>query len=128
MKVFVLCALAVTATANASVDLSGAYDLGLHAAAMVLRKDVNEVGEEIGILSFCRRQTLIEEKRCTGAALPIRCKTSDSVWTCEERGHYPFFGEITRVSDNKIHYKFKSSFNEGDLEGTRLPIVLDEGS
>jgi hypothetical protein len=126
LRFFVLSSFLVATTAHALTDLAGAYDLGPRAAAMVLRKDVNEMGESIGILTFCRRQTLLEKQLCTGASMPIRCKVSDegatAKWTCEEGGNYPFLGVITAISENRVHYKFKSSFNEGELEGTRLPI------
>lgn len=117
--------LLITNAYASTQPLVGVYDLGPQAAAMVLRTDLDEVGLPIGILAFCHRKTLLEKGRCTGVSMPIRCKTSDVSWTCTEGGDYPFIGEITALGGDRVRYKFKSSFNEGDLEGKKLPIEIE---
>lgn len=116
--------LAVSAFAATPGDLAGYYDLGERAAAMQLRHDVDEEGRPIGVLTFCHRKTLLNKNYCTGLGMPIRCRVADA-WTCEEGGTYPFRAEITPLGEGRVRYRFRSSFNEGDMEGTRLELPPD---
>lgn len=114
-------ALLLFLSLGARADLPGYYDLGPRAAAMQLHQDVDETGKEIGVLTFCHRKTLLNKGYCTGQGMPIRCRLG-AAWICEEGGDYPFRAEITPLTPETVRYLFRSSFNEGDLIGTRLEL------
>jgi hypothetical protein len=106
--------------ASPPVCFDGYYDLGRQAAAIGLECLADDA--EAARLVFCKREVLLQKGECTGARLPIRCVWEEgaSRWKCEERGVYPFVAWIQKRSDSSITYKFKSSFNEGELEGRRV--------
>lgn len=117
---FLLGAL-LGSSAHASPDcFAGYYDMGSGAAVVALDCDD---GNAKGYLQFCKRETWITKKICTGQNKTMACEWFDpsNEWRCEEGGKYPFSAKLRRVSPDTIDYEFKSSFNSGLLRGALIP-------
>lgn len=111
-------ALFFSTSAFAAPDcLDGYFDLGRPAAAIGLACE-SEPAQ--ALLVFCRRETLLHSGRCTGANHPVRCswREEETDWECREGDS--FVAHLRRHGQDGVRYEFRSSFNAGVLEGTRV--------
>lgn len=123
MSINILFSLGLSLFASAGdVDcLAGFYDLGPDAAALgfFCNTDAPDTAE----LVYCNRDKLLRTGTCTGRLEPLACSWQEieNSWRCEKDSAYPLLAIIQRISSDRISYRFKSSFNSGALEGTKIP-------
>lgn len=102
------------APAGTADCLDGFWDFGPRKA--VLWFQCREKEENRAVIMFCNRDKLIKKGICLSPdAIP--CEWDSDKWACTED---KFSATIHRLSPTTIQYKFKSSFNSGDLKGELL--------
>ena len=101
--------------------LDGYYDLGEKSAALGFACATDEEGKNIGAnIRFCNREELLKEGTCNGRDdIPCSWKEAQQAWWCHEEN---FDAAVIPGADGGITYHFRSSFNEGELPGTKVPV------
>jgi len=102
--------------------LDGFYDLGPQAAALSFQCTTEPGAWMSAKISFCERDVLLKTGRCSAdqESMPCDWNIFEAAWHCQERNEAPFVADLRRLSPLTISYHFRSGYNEGELQGTRI--------